>query len=349
MIYSIVAILVAFGGISLGAADAAFATQHEASEQYVVYEPAQDSGIGKHVILLTGDEEYRSEEGLVQLAKILTFRHGFRTTVLFAIDPTDGTINPKVSNTLPGAELLSTADALVIGLRFRKYPDAIMKHFEAAIHRGIPIVAVRTSTHAFNFGKNSKSNFARYSHNSKEWPGGFGRQVLGETWAGHLGKNHKEATRAVPVESELSNPLLRGVGKVFAYSGAYEANPMDGSTILMFGEVLAGMEPDSPLEANGKNEPLQPVVWSRTHDNPDGTNNRVLCTTMGAATDLLDESFRRLLVNGVYWGLEIEVPEKANVRVVGKYEPTDYGFDGFRKGVKPSDLTFNAIEATQDE
>ena len=51
-------------------------------------------GNGKHVVFLSGDEEYRSEEGLPMLAKILSQRHGFKTTVLFSLDP-DGTINPK--------------------------------------------------------------------------------------------------------------------------------------------------------------------------------------------------------------------------------------------------------------
>ena len=40
----------------------------------------------KHIVLISGDEEYRSEEALPQLAKILTTYHGFRCTVLYAID-----------------------------------------------------------------------------------------------------------------------------------------------------------------------------------------------------------------------------------------------------------------------
>ena len=43
-------------------------------------------GAGRHLVFLTGDEEYRSEEGLPMLAKILRQRHGFRCSVLFAPD-----------------------------------------------------------------------------------------------------------------------------------------------------------------------------------------------------------------------------------------------------------------------
>jgi hypothetical protein len=320
------------------------AVAHVSAGDFVVYQGAKGAGHGKHVVLLTGDEEYRSEEGLVQLAKILAFRHGFRCTVLFPIDPNDGTINPDVNNSMPGAESLDSADAMVLGLRFRIYPDEIMRHFVDAYSSGKPIVAVRTSTHAFKYPDDSQSPYVRYSFRNKEWPGGFGRQVLGETWAGHLGNNHKEATRGIPSEAAKDNPLLRGVGKVFAVSGAYQANPMPDSTILMHGQVLAGMKPDSPPETGGKNDPLQPVAWSREHKNEAGNTNRVLCTTMGAGGDLLDESFRRLLVNGVYWGLKIDVPQRADVRIVGDYQPTDYGFNSFRKNVKPAELEMTSKE-----
>src|SRR4051812_43744309 len=67
-------------------------------------------GKGKHVVLISGDEEYRSEEMLPQLAKILSGRHGFRCTVLFAIDPVDGTVNPNRNDNIPGLKALDTAD-----------------------------------------------------------------------------------------------------------------------------------------------------------------------------------------------------------------------------------------------
>jgi hypothetical protein len=325
------------------------AADYSRASDFVFYEGAKGAGAGKHVVLLTGDEEYRSEEALVQLAKILAFRHGFRATVLFAIDPKDGTINPNVNDSLPGAEALDSANAIVMGLRFRRYPDETMQRIVDTYLSGTPIVAVRTSTHAFKYPDDSQSEFVRYSFRNKEWPGGFGRQALGETWAGHLGKNHKEATRGIPSTDAVDQPLLNGVGRIFAPSGAYKANPMPDSTILMHGQVLAGMTPDSPPEAEGKNEPLQPIAWSREHKNESGNINRVLCTTMGAATDFLDESLRRLLVNGVYWGLEMEVPLRADVRLVGKYRPSDYSFEGFRKNVRPSELAMTSAEAHAGE
>src|SRR5215467_4999199 len=90
-----------------------------AGDPWVLYEGSEGPGKGKHVVLISGDEEYRSEEALPQLAKILAKHHGFKCTVLFAINPADGTINPNQSNNIPGLEALRTADLLVLFTRFR--------------------------------------------------------------------------------------------------------------------------------------------------------------------------------------------------------------------------------------
>jgi len=303
----------------------------------VVYEGETGPGSDKHIVFLAGDEEYRSEESLVQLARILAVRHGFKCTVLFSLDTKDGTINPNAGGNLTGAEALDHADVIIMMLRFRHWPDAAMKHFVDAYLAGKPMIGLRTSTHAFQYSNQNDSIFAKYSHNSKVWPGGFGRQVLGETWVSHLGTNHKEATRGVLEPAAKEDPLLHGVGTIFADTGCYKVNPQPDSTILLRADVLAGTTPDAPLHLT-KNNPHQPLAWYRIHENEAGTTNRVFCTTMGSATDLLDESLRRLLVNSVYWGLDMEVPTKADVRLVGDYRPSAYGFNGFRKSVKPDDL-----------
>src|SRR3954462_1477523 len=91
----------------------------------VSYAPKPGPGNGRHVVLLAGDEEYRSEEGLPMLGKILSQRHGFDCRVLFSVDP-DGTIDPKNGASLSDAEALDSADAIVMLLRFRAWPDAEM-------------------------------------------------------------------------------------------------------------------------------------------------------------------------------------------------------------------------------
>src|SRR5687768_2149747 len=103
-----------------------------AADVSVSYPAKGAAGQGRHVVLLSGDEEYRSEEALPMLGKILSQRHGFRCTVLFSVDP-DGTINPKAAKSLSSPEALDTADAIVMSLRFRAWPDETMARFDRAL------------------------------------------------------------------------------------------------------------------------------------------------------------------------------------------------------------------------
>jgi len=300
-------------------------------------------GKGKHVVLLAGDEEYRSEEGMPLMARVLAEKHGFETTVLFSADA-DGTINPKATGNLMGAEALDSADSVVMLLRFRKWDDETMNKFKTAVDRGVPLVALRTSTHVFNFPKDSP--WAEWSWNHST--GGFGRTVLGETWISHWGKHKMEATLGVIESGQEDNPLLNGVSEVFGDTDVYEAAPPEDATILMRGIVLKGMNPeDEPADYEKKtrggkvqkiNEPAMPIAWSREVKNEAGTTNRVLTTTMGAATELVDEDLLRLVVNGVYWGLGMEVPEKADVSISKDFKPSKYGFGASKPGLKAADF-----------
>ena len=148
-------------------------------------------GAGKHIVLLAGDEEYRSEEALPALGRILQ-RQGFKCTVCFSAEA-DGTINPDKGDSLTTPEALDSADAIVMLLRFRRWNEATLAKFDAAVKRGVPIVALRTSTHAFA-GIPAESAFASWNWNKD---GGWGKKVLGETWVSHWGRHKFEATRGV--------------------------------------------------------------------------------------------------------------------------------------------------------
>ena len=323
---------------------AAFALMLSAVQagDWVTYEGKAGPGKGKNIVLLAGDEEYRSEEAMPQLAKILSQRHGFTCTVLFSVS-TNGVIDPNAGGSLTHPEAFDTADAIVMSLRFRHWPDDAMKRFASALNRGVPIIALRTSTHAFN-GFSKDSPWARWNYGSK---GGFGKQVLGETWVSHWGNHKKEATRGIIEASAQSDPVLRGVEDLFGTTDVYEAAPPADAKILVRGQVLKGMKPtDEPADykkktaakvEQGVNDPMMPVAWTREYKNESGKVNKILCTTMGAATDLENEGLRRLVINGAYWGLGLPVPAKANVELVGEYKPTMYGFGGGKKDTKPSD------------
>lgn len=319
-----------------------FATVATAAEPtWVTYEPKAGPGKGKHIVFLSGDEEYRSEEGLPMLAKILSQRHGFKCTVLFSVDA-DGFINPDAGGSLSNPAALDSADAIVMLLRFRHWDDDANKKFEAAVNRGVPLIALRTSTHAFN---GLKGPYEKWNFGNK---GGFGKQVLGETWVSHWGKHKIEAMLGVIEPGAEQHPILKGTGQIFADSDTYEAYPPADAKILLRGQVLKGMKPTDPpadyikkrasdKQEQGVNSPMMPVAWTRELKNDAGRVNKIFTTTMGAATDLQSEGTRRLVVNSVFWGLGLEVPAKANVDYIGDYQPSMYSFKGYKKGVKPSD------------
>ena len=121
---------------------------------------------------------------------------------------------------------------------------------------------------------------------------------------------------------------------------------------LVLGQVLEGMKPtDKPVvgayvrKVRGKelrktpNDPMMPVAWIKTFTGKAGKPARVFATTMGAAVDLKSEGLRRLLVNAAYWcvGMEDKIPPRADVRLVGEYEPSYFGVGKHKRGLKPSD------------
>ena len=307
----------------------------------VVYQGKQGPGQGKHIVFLAGDEEYRSEEALPMLAKILSVRHGFKCTVLFAINPTNATIDPLIPNNIPGLEALDSADLCVMLLRFRELPDAQMKHFVDYLNRGKPIIALRTSTHAFAYQENTKSLYARFNWQNKEWPGGFGQQVLGETWVNHHGNHGKESTRGVINDAFRSHPILRGATDIWGPTDVYTvAHLPKDAQVLVWGEVLSGMNPTNRPVAGPKNDPMMPLVWLRDYTGEKGKTSKIVTTTMGAAVDLESEGLRRLIVNACYWavGRENKIPVNANVDYVGEYKPSWFGFGKFKPGLKSADL-----------
>lgn len=311
------------------------------SDTYVQYSGYEGPGEGKHIVFVVGDDEYRSEEGMPLMAKILAKHHGFTCTVLFSQDPETGEIDPSASY-IPNLELLEDADLMVLFTRFRALPDEQMKHIDEYTHSGKPIVALRTSTHAFNYPNDSDSPYARYTWNNKgDYEGGYGRQVLGETWVAHYGKHNVEATRGVPAPGQEDHPILRGVGDIFGPSDVYDLTTLHGDcTPIVLGKVLVGMNPwDEEKEGMDR----LPVAWTKNFTGNQGKTARVFVTTMGHSGDLLSAGTRRMIVNGCYWamGMEDEIPEKSNVDLIGDVHLTPIGFNTYRTGMFPSDYAMD--------
>ncbi|MDB6140722.1 MAG: signal peptide-domain containing protein [Verrucomicrobiaceae bacterium] len=302
----------------------------------LVYEGSEGPGKGRHIVFIASDHEYKSEETLPMLARILAKHQGFKCTVLFGMDEKTGELKPG-NSFIPGTEALKTAELMVIFTRFQNLPADQMQPIVDYLQRGGPVVGLRTATHGFKIPKDSP--FAKYDYQYKgdDFKNGFGRQILGETWVGHYGPNHKSSTRLDVVPDKAGHPVLTGVTSMWAEIGAYNAYPIEGSEVLAMAQPLNGMTPDSPVDDTKK--PM-PGAWVRTYKSASGKEGRVFATTYGGSGDLVNDGFRRLLVNACFWtlGLESSIKPDLNISLVGPYRPTWMNVNKRSPHVKPEDL-----------
>lgn len=312
---------------------------HASAADRVVYEGKSGPGKGKHILFIASDHEYRGEETCPAIARILADRYGFKCTVLFG-QTEDGFIKQGSSN-IPGIEEIEDADMLFLFLRFLHPNDEWMAKFEGYLKRGGPILGLRTTTHAFN-GLKGKYAYHNYNYSGDDFVGGFGRQILGETWnpklgAGHYGRNHKYATALNVVPEQKDHPITRGVKDMHAMAGAYSAVPMPDSTILVTNRVLESMEVGAkPIEDKGP----QPAAWIRNYSFKGGPEGRVFCMTQGASEDILSEGVRRIIVNATLWCMNMEdvINADADVSFVGPYHPSTFTSRPSIKDAKPGDI-----------
>jgi type 1 glutamine amidotransferase len=294
---------------------------------------ADGPGKGKHIVFVVGDQEYRSEESMPAMARILEQRHGFKCTILFPVNRQTGKVDMETIDNLPGLEALHTADLMVLFTRFLELPDEQMKEIVDYTNSGRPVVGVRTASHPFNYRKQMDSPYAKYGARSKEkgFEGGYGRLVLGETWINHYGAHKKESTRGLLAPGTEKHPILKGVKDIWGESDVYEITTLSGdSKPLVMGQVLLGMDPSSPPNPNKK---LMPVAWVKSYTGAAGKTSRVFMTTMGHPMDFKNKGFRRLVVNGCYWamGLEGRISASSNVEFTGPYSPNEIGIGKQKK------------------
>lgn len=305
------------------------AAQGVCQDERLVFEPKAGDSNGKHIVLISGDEEYRSEESCAMLAKILSQRHGFQCTVLFAIDKETGYVNPNEVANIPHTDALATADLMIIGTRRRKLPGYQLQPILDYLNEAKPIIAFRTATHAFD----NDDGYGGY-----DWQN-FGKMVVGDNWVNHHGRHKTQGGRAVLVEQNADHPILNGVSDIY---GIRHLDPKK-AVVLLRGAVTETLDPSSmPLEGE-KNNPMMPLAWLKSYPSPSGERmGRCFATTAGASVDFRWEDLRRLIVNAAFHLTGMVVPSRANVDPVDPFAPSFYGFqkkDYFlRRGLRASDF-----------
>ena len=314
------------------------------SPQWLNYPGGDGPGKGKRIVLIAADQEYRSEQSMPMMAKILSTHHGFDCTVLFAVND-QGEVDPTMpvypekgkefkEHHIPGLEHLASADLVIFFPRLLTLPMAERELIVKYIDSGKPIISIRTGNHGFHAA-------LPYTINGKQVR--WGEDVLGGSFMGHHGNWHADSTRGTIVPEQKDHPILIGVNDIWGNSDVYRTYKEGTSlptncTALVWGQPLKGRNHDDP--PNPKLEPL-PVAWFKNWQTSNGKMARVFQSTMGSAHDLQSAGLRRLIVNAAYWGMGMEsaISPTRSVDIVGTYQPLESGFNHKELGVVPKPVS----------
>lgn len=233
---------------------------------------------GKHIVFVAGEDEYKSEITLPSLAEEVAKDHGASTVVITAYP------NPENPSDIPGLEALDEADLAVFYLRFRQLPAGQVDMIDRYINAAKPIVGFRTTTHAFRYPDDDPL----ISWNS------FGADVLGAPWIYHYG--HDSSTNVTVRGDAEDHPIVQGLPKKFhVRSWLYQVlpdYPPPSAKRLLDGTSVG--------PSHLKEREVNPVAWTFKHRG----GGRVFTTTLGHPEDFDLPTFRRLVINGMYWALK---------------------------------------------
>jgi type 1 glutamine amidotransferase len=231
-----------------------------------------------NLVIVIAEGEYKTDQTLPPFAQS-NLANDFSVKLLFASenDPYD----------IPGLESLETADVVLLSIRRRTLATKQLEMIRAYISAGKPLVAMRTSSHAFCL------RTARPEPGRAEWPE-FDQQILGCNYRGHHGNAVKTYVKIATKAAE--HPILEGIQReeFRVFGSLYQSLPLhDSAQLLMVGRAEEII-------------PHEPVAW--TNRSPD--NGRVFYTSLGHPKDFAVPGFVRLLRNGVYWAADRPMPTR---------------------------------------
>jgi nicotinamidase-related amidase/type 1 glutamine amidotransferase len=246
-------------------------------------EPFRFAKRKRRVLMLIGDDEYKTEVSLPALVKSDLAPLEFDTAIIHS-DPAD-------KHSFSGmAERIAESDLVLVSVRRRLPPKADLDALRAHIAAGKPLVGIRTACHAWSL-RNEKESQELLTRGHDAWPQ-FDPEVFGGNYTGHHGNGPKtEIKIAVGAEDHA---ILRGVdaASLVGHGSLYKVSPLlKGTTPILIGTV-AGQNPE-------------PVAWTNLAGPQQA---RVFFTSLGHADDFENPAFRKLLVNGIFWALEEPYP-----------------------------------------
>ena len=232
------------------------------------------------LVFMIGEDEYDTARTLPAFAEAELDPNRHQFTHVFADD--------KKPAFFPGFEALRRAQMLLVSVRRRLIGSEETGLIREFIKAGKPVVAIRTSSHAFA---------SRRPEESKLGWSNFDQEVLGASYQGHYPKPPAQGPFTVvevvkeakqhPIVRDLPAPSEKFTSHLYKYR-----NFASTVTPLLYGQVEGHKESEA-------------VAWVNTAD-----NRRVFYTSLGSAEDFEKPYFKTLLRNGILWSLNQPIARK---------------------------------------
>jgi len=226
-----------------------------------------------HIVFIVAEDEYNAAETLPAFADELESKYNLDCEVIYGSE--------KKREGIVGMGSLKKADLLVLYVRRRALPAEQMKCLRDYLDSGRPLLALRTTSHAFD-------TKGKVPAGCQEWKS-FNTDVLGGNYNNHY-KGESVTTVTVATGAE-NHPILKGIKTPFTSSSLlYITSPLAQSATLLLVGSIPNREPE-------------PIAWTNRYKDA-----RIFYTSLGSPDDFNNEIFRKMLVNAVFWALDRPVP-----------------------------------------
>ena len=239
----------------------------------ILHADDKSSGAKTKIVFVLGEKEYGTLENVPKFFEDLLEPEGYTAT--FIVAQPEEEVRNDFSHL---AEALKDADLAFISARRRAPEKEDIQALKNHVAAGKPLVAIRTSSHAFHL----KGQSAPVGHDVWEE---FDPEILGGNYNGH----YREELATITVEKGAqSHPLLKGIGELPKSNKLYRVKPLADSTTLLLNGKIEGHE-------------IEPVAWT----NEAGDNAaKIFYTSLGQRSDFESAEFCQFLKQAIEWALD---------------------------------------------